>query len=133
MNEVIELFLEDNRKKSPKKTTHNLTFVPFSQKIIFLIVLVCWNSRTDWQQDTMDDAHCKTVEEVLNYFNADPERGLTLDQVKRNQEKYGPNGKLNAPFCTSIMFQLSHFRCLFVINWSCFKNLSFHWKKNADQ
>jgi len=39
----------------------------------------------------MEDAHAKTVEEVLNYFNVDPERGLTLDQVKRNQEKYGPN------------------------------------------
>jgi Ca2+ transporting ATPase len=39
----------------------------------------------------MEDGHTKTVEEVLNYFNSDPERGLTLDQVKRNQEKYGPN------------------------------------------
>uniref|UniRef100_UPI00168D5A08 cation-transporting P-type ATPase n=1 Tax=Acinetobacter pittii TaxID=48296 RepID=UPI00168D5A08 len=39
----------------------------------------------------MEDAHSKTVEEVLNYFNTDAERGLTLDQVKRNQEKYGPN------------------------------------------
>ncbi|KAJ8873002.1 hypothetical protein PR048_026618 [Dryococelus australis] len=39
----------------------------------------------------MDDAHCKTVEEVLTYFNTDPERGLTGDQVKRNQEKYGLN------------------------------------------
>lgn len=41
----------------------------------------------------MEDGHIKTVEEVLTYFNTDPERGLTLDQVKRNQEKYGPNGK----------------------------------------
>jgi len=39
----------------------------------------------------MEDAHAKTVEEVLNYFSVDPERGLTPDQVKRNQEKYGPN------------------------------------------
>lgn len=39
----------------------------------------------------MEDGHAKTVEEVLNYFNADPERGLTPDQIKRNQEKYGPN------------------------------------------
>ncbi|XP_024084170.1 calcium-transporting ATPase sarcoplasmic/endoplasmic reticulum type isoform X1 [Cimex lectularius] len=39
----------------------------------------------------MEDAHAKTVEEVLNYFNVDKDRGLTLDQVKRNQEKYGPN------------------------------------------
>ncbi|XP_054287357.1 calcium-transporting ATPase sarcoplasmic/endoplasmic reticulum type isoform X2 [Macrosteles quadrilineatus] len=39
----------------------------------------------------MEDAHAKTVDEVLNYFSVDPERGLTPDQVKRNQEKYGPN------------------------------------------
>lgn len=41
----------------------------------------------------MEDGHSKTTEEVINIFNVDPERGLTLDQVKRNQEKYGPNGK----------------------------------------
>lgn len=41
----------------------------------------------------MEDAHAKTVDEVLNYFSVDPERGLTPDQIKRNQEKYGPNGK----------------------------------------
>lgn len=41
----------------------------------------------------MEDAHAKTLEEVVDYFNVDPERGLSSDQVKRNQEKYGPNGK----------------------------------------
>lgn len=40
----------------------------------------------------MEDAHAKTVDEVQNFFNVDPEKGLTLDQVKRNQAKYGPNG-----------------------------------------
>ncbi|XP_075220181.1 ATPase sarcoplasmic/endoplasmic reticulum Ca2+ transporting SERCA isoform X3 [Lycorma delicatula] len=39
----------------------------------------------------MEDGHIKTVEEVLNYFSVDSERGLTPDQIKRNQEKYGPN------------------------------------------
>uniref|UniRef100_A0A336KD28 Calcium-transporting ATPase n=1 Tax=Culicoides sonorensis TaxID=179676 RepID=A0A336KD28_CULSO len=39
----------------------------------------------------MEDAHSKSSEEVINYFNVDPERGLTLDQVKSNQLKYGPN------------------------------------------
>lgn len=43
----------------------------------------------------MEDAHAKTVEEVQNYFNVDPEKGLTLDQVKRNQAKYGPNGMIH--------------------------------------
>ena len=39
----------------------------------------------------MEDGHCKSVEEVLNYFQADPERGLSLDQIKRSQAKYGLN------------------------------------------
>jgi len=39
----------------------------------------------------MEDGHIKTVEETLNYFGTDAERGLSLDQIKRNQEKYGPN------------------------------------------
>lgn len=41
----------------------------------------------------MEDAHAKKVEEVLTYFQVDPERGLSPDQVKRYQEKYGPNGE----------------------------------------
>lgn len=43
----------------------------------------------------MEDAHIKTVDEVIKYFGADPERGLTIDQVNKNQEKYGPNGELS--------------------------------------
>lgn len=41
----------------------------------------------------MEDGHAKTVDEVLNYFGTDSEKGLSSDQVKRNQERYGPNGK----------------------------------------
>ena len=41
----------------------------------------------------MEDAHTKKVEEVLSHFSVDPERGLTPDQVKKYQEKYGPNGE----------------------------------------
>jgi len=39
----------------------------------------------------MEDAHAKTWEEVVNYFGTDPERGLSGDQVKKYQDKYGPN------------------------------------------
>ncbi|KAF6200671.1 hypothetical protein GE061_005114 [Apolygus lucorum] len=39
----------------------------------------------------MDDAHCKTVEEVLSYFTVDVDHGLTQDMVKWNQQRYGPN------------------------------------------
>lgn len=41
----------------------------------------------------MEDGHAKTVEEVVKYFSCDEERGLSLDQVKTNQAKYGPNGE----------------------------------------
>lgn len=41
----------------------------------------------------MEDGHSKTVEQALNFFGTDAERGLTLDQIKTNQKKYGPNGK----------------------------------------
>lgn len=39
----------------------------------------------------MEDGHAKTSEEVIQFFQVDPERGLTPDQIKRYQEKYGPN------------------------------------------
>ncbi|XP_045491902.1 calcium-transporting ATPase sarcoplasmic/endoplasmic reticulum type isoform X3 [Colias croceus] len=39
----------------------------------------------------MEDAHSKSVDEVLGFFGTDPDKGLTPDQIKRNQEKYGPN------------------------------------------
>lgn len=39
----------------------------------------------------MEDGHTKTVEQALNFFGTDGERGLTFEQVKRNQAKYGPN------------------------------------------
>jgi Ca2+ transporting ATPase len=39
----------------------------------------------------MELSHAKTVDEVLDYFGTDSEKGLTDEQVKRNQEKYGPN------------------------------------------
>lgn len=39
----------------------------------------------------MELAHTKTYKETQDYFNTDPERGLSLDQVKKNQDKYGPN------------------------------------------
>ena len=41
----------------------------------------------------MDDAHTKSVEEVLTYFRVDELTGLTDEQIKVAQEKYGPNGE----------------------------------------
>lgn len=48
----------------------------------------------------MEDGHIKSTEEVLTYFGTDVERGLTPDQVKRNQEKYGLNGKCEKWYLT---------------------------------
>lgn len=41
----------------------------------------------------MEDGHAKTSEEVLKYFGTNEEVGLTPDQVKSFQAKYGPNGE----------------------------------------
>lgn len=42
----------------------------------------------------MEDAHAKSVDEVLKHFATNQELGLTNDQIKQYQAKYGPNGKL---------------------------------------
>jgi len=49
----------------------------------------------------MEDAHTKTVEETLTFFNVDDEKGLSDEQVQQSQEKYGPNGKRRSTQCGS--------------------------------
>lgn len=39
----------------------------------------------------MEDGHMKTVDEALNFFGTDNERGLSGEQIKKYQAKYGPN------------------------------------------
>lgn len=41
----------------------------------------------------MENGHCKTSQEVADFFGTDLEKGLSPEQVKRLFEKYGPNGK----------------------------------------
>uniref|UniRef100_A0A8C2DL89 Calcium-transporting ATPase n=1 Tax=Cyprinus carpio TaxID=7962 RepID=A0A8C2DL89_CYPCA len=41
----------------------------------------------------MENAHTKTVEEVYSNFAVNESTGLGLEQVKRQREKWGPNGK----------------------------------------
>uniref|UniRef100_A0A674IC17 Cation-transporting P-type ATPase N-terminal domain-containing protein n=1 Tax=Terrapene triunguis TaxID=2587831 RepID=A0A674IC17_9SAUR len=41
----------------------------------------------------MENSHIKTVEECLAYFGVSENTGLTPEHVKKNLEKYGPNGK----------------------------------------
>ena len=41
----------------------------------------------------MEDGYMKTWQQCCDYFNVGVERGLSPDQVKKNLDKYGPNGK----------------------------------------
>ena len=55
----------------------------------------------------MEDAHAKTSEEVLKFFGTNDEVGLTPDQVKTYQAKYGPNGKsIKFPFLFFLCFRI---------------------------
>lgn len=41
----------------------------------------------------MENAHTKSVTEVLDHFGVNENIGLPLEQVKVHFEKYGPNGE----------------------------------------
>uniref|UniRef100_A0A673BMY7 Cation-transporting P-type ATPase N-terminal domain-containing protein n=1 Tax=Sphaeramia orbicularis TaxID=375764 RepID=A0A673BMY7_9TELE len=41
----------------------------------------------------MENAHTKSATEVLDNFGVNENTGLTLDQVRTNLDKYGPNGE----------------------------------------
>lgn len=55
----------------------------------------------------MDNAHTKTVEEVYGAFNVNESTGLSLEQVKKQRERYGPNGKEPVNFTVSQSQQLA--------------------------
>ena len=59
----------------------------------------------------MDDAHTKTGEEVVNYFKTDENTGLDDNQIRRHQEKYGPNGM----YAFEMIFS-PNCRCIFSCN-----------------
>lgn len=40
----------------------------------------------------MDNAHTKTVEEVLAFFAVNESTGLSCEQLKKIRERWGPNG-----------------------------------------
>lgn len=41
----------------------------------------------------MDNAHTKTVEEVLAFFAVNESTGLSCEQLRKNRERWGPNGR----------------------------------------
>jgi len=40
----------------------------------------------------MDNAHTKTVEEVLGYFGVNETTGLSSEQLRKSRERWGSNG-----------------------------------------
>ena len=40
----------------------------------------------------MELGHVESAQAVLDYFQTDFDRGLTDEQVRKNQERYGLNG-----------------------------------------
>uniref|UniRef100_A0A095AUX5 Calcium-transporting ATPase sarcoplasmic/endoplasmic reticulum type n=1 Tax=Schistosoma haematobium TaxID=6185 RepID=A0A095AUX5_SCHHA len=51
----------------------------------------------------METAFSKTVDEVLNHFDSDPETGLSDDQVKKQTAKFGPNVTIRFILVTRLM------------------------------
>uniref|UniRef100_A0A8D3C8N4 Calcium-transporting ATPase n=1 Tax=Scophthalmus maximus TaxID=52904 RepID=A0A8D3C8N4_SCOMX len=51
----------------------------------------------------MDNAHTKTVEEVYSFFNVNESTGLSAEHVRKQRERYGPNGK-DAGLTLCVMF-----------------------------
>lgn len=45
----------------------------------------------------MENAHTKSVEEVYSHFCVNESTGLSLDEVKRQREKWGLNGTRTSP------------------------------------
>ena len=79
------------RKERGKSTDckGHCTSRPTRQGFMSSLSVISWEN-----SGAMDFAHTKTTQEVLGYFNVDEEYGLSDDQVRKNLEKYGRNGKL---------------------------------------
>ena len=52
----------------------------------------------------MEQAYTKSVEEVCSFFGVDEESGLNEEQIRKNTEKYGPNGMLCIDFNIRLIF-----------------------------
>ena len=59
----------------------------------------------------MELAHTKSVGQVLEFFSVDESTGLTLDEIKLSQEKYGPNGRYISSIYAPLFFQQSFVVC----------------------
>lgn len=48
--------------------------------------------RSNYSPTGMDNAHTKTVEEVLVYFGVNESTGLSSEHLRKNRERWGANG-----------------------------------------
>ena len=53
------------------------------------------DSRSRWVVVVMEDAHTKSVGEIVAFFQVEEEAGLSDEQIQRAQEKYGANGNID--------------------------------------
>lgn len=65
----------------------------------------------------MENAHTKSATEVLDNFGVNENTGLTLEQVKVNFERCGPNGEFHT-FLKSVIIS--------VHSWCALQSLSIH-------
>jgi len=69
-------------------TSHSPSVISVS-----FVTNTCRSSARSKQFLEMENAHTKSTSEVLANFGVNENTGLTLEQVKNNFEKYGPNGE----------------------------------------
>ncbi len=50
-------------------------------------------NRSSIPKSTIDHPWAKTIEDVAAFYNVNEEAGLSEERVRRDLERYGPNGK----------------------------------------
>lgn len=89
---------------------------------VSIFIFYFWPRQISWagfySSLTMENAHIKSVEEVYSYFSVNESTGLTLDQVKKQKEKWGLNGTSD----TFVFFTASDARQTLSLRltWNCY-------------
>lgn len=85
----------------------------FSSRVVFweLWMSGAVDSVTSPSSPVMDNAHTKTVEEVLAFFAVNESTGLSCEQLKKNRERWGPNGRDESTFLNNILKPATNVCC----------------------